>query len=113
MAAQTRAGKIASRIAKKYGIGKCDVCAKEISEALRNIGIEGEIIAISTGTKAGVGSRIMSKSRNEQISNQGYHAGVLVEGKVFDNVHTEGLPLGEWIQDFESRGDMVIESRKF
>lgn len=34
------------------------------------------------------------------ISDNGFHVGVLYEGKIYCNVHPYGLPEQEWVDDF-------------
>ncbi|WP_445012645.1 papain fold toxin domain-containing protein [Aquimarina mycalae] len=44
---------------------------------------------------------MFSKTQNDVISTNGYHYGVEVDGKVFDNIHTGGIDYSDWKADFE------------
>ncbi|WP_432422754.1 papain fold toxin domain-containing protein [Terrimonas ginsenosidimutans] len=42
------------------------------------------------------------------MSENGIHRGVLVEGKVFDNLNSHGMDYKEWIKDFHAARDLKI-----
>jgi hypothetical protein len=73
-------------------------------------GQHGEIIEIR-----GFGGRdfIASGSYDNwrtTITQNGRHVGVNVNGIVFDNIHPNGLPLAEWLRDFDAIGGIIIHS---
>ncbi|MEM0994268.1 MAG: papain fold toxin domain-containing protein [Bacteroidota bacterium] len=103
-------------IAKQFDNLECIECAATIAEALKKEGISGEIIQYHTtlnGKK--VATPIHSDFAEDGISNTGLHQGVLVDGKVYDNIHIEGIDLKKWINDKHHLGDSyIIETiRKF
>ena len=37
------------------------------------------------------------------------HQGVLIGGIVYDNIHTSGIPYAQWVADFFSLGEIILE----
>ncbi len=109
--ARTSAQQTAANAALGYPVLQCEQCATHIRVSLQTAGHHGEIIEIRG---AGGGDFIVSGSCNNwqtTISQNGRHVGVNVDGVIFDNIHPNGLPLAEWLQDFDASGGIVIHSR--
>ena len=81
---------------------QCVECADAIINALKAEGISGEIVTLqANSTKRGF---IWSDTAGKTISENGHHRGVLVDGKVYDNIHTEGIDYDAWRADFDVIG---------
>jgi RHS repeat-associated protein len=89
-------------IAKQFKNLHCADCADAIVDALKKEGISGEIITLQANqTKRGF---IFSETADKIISENGMHRGVLVDGKIYDNIHTEGIDYDDWLKDFDVFG---------
>jgi hypothetical protein len=84
--------RIASRVAGKYGLFECDACAADIIKAL---GRESDACAVRIRPADGT-EFIGLAETNSPISYNRSHVGVQVGGRVFDNLHPEGVPTEEW-----------------
>jgi RHS repeat-associated protein len=104
--------KIAAQAAQpfKNKIGKCEECAAHIKAKMQAAGEHGVVIKIVKPTKAKEYDYIYSDSQGKVISTNGEHFGVLANGLVYDNLHPDGLPRDQWLNDFHSRHGIVIES---
>jgi len=76
-------------------------CAEAIEKALADAGENGTRIIIDTGDAKGNGN-IFSDIAGENISTNGVHVGVEVEGQVFDNITPNGIPKGQWVQSLHT-----------
>ncbi|MEM1119736.1 MAG: papain fold toxin domain-containing protein, partial [Bacteroidota bacterium] len=82
-------GGIIAKTAKKFKNLECVECADAIMDVLKKEGISGEIVTLEANSnKRGF---IWSDFAKKNISENGHHRGVLVDGKVYDNVHPEGI----------------------
>lgn len=90
-------------IARGYGNLKCVEAANAMRSFLLSRNQRGEIVILRfPGAVNGI---VVCKSYmggNEAISYTGMHQGVLYQGLVYDNLHPYGLPMGTWINDFET-----------
>ncbi|RCJ34361.1 hypothetical protein A6770_40865 [Nostoc minutum NIES-26] len=81
----------------------CDQCAAELKAYLQEQGIPGRHIRVETSSKRGVAGIIYDELAGKQIANNGYHEGISIEINgveiVFDDVHVEGLPRDQWLQN--------------
>jgi RHS repeat-associated protein len=104
-----------SEIAKRNSqIFKCMECADEIVSTLKSQGISGQIVDVTTESSKGMRGNIWSDKAGDLISTNGKHRGVLVEGKVFDNVHTEGIDYDTWLKDFHTpSGELKVTKTDF
>lgn len=98
-----------------YGVGISSDKKTENGIVQSTQTIMHEIIAhlvnyIEKGKTNGVQAQIFSKTQNDVISTNGYHYGIEVDGKVFDNIHTEGVDYNTWKSDFELPVGGTIES---
>ncbi len=88
---------------------KCVECADAIIANLKRAGISGKLLQYQTLDEAGnpISRFIISHAQEmvgqlNAISRSGMHRGVLVEGKVYDNIHRSGIDYELWIRDLES-----------
>jgi len=96
-------------VAKQFDNLQCMECSDAIVSALKNEGISGQILEYRTLNAAGKPSatNIVSKTNEaagklDAISTSGVHRGVLTDGKVYDNIHPQGINYSDWVDDFES-----------
>lgn len=102
MAARTPSSIIPS-IAKQFDNFQCVDCADAIMDALKQEGISGEIVTLQARGRMDTQSgNVWSDTAGKNISTNGHHRGVLVDGKVYDNIHTEGIDYNAWKNDFYS-----------
>lgn len=90
-------------IAKHSDNFQCVECSTAIMKASNQEGIIGEIVSFQA--KGDMGKRaenVWSDIGQKTISTNGYHQGVLVNGKVYDNIHTNGIHLDAWKADVHS-----------
>ena len=95
------------RIAGRYGrIGLCGAAARAMARTLRRMGrtpqyaemlfTYGSNVFSHTGRFGGI-----------PISTNGYHVGILADGRVHCNVHPRGLPTTQWFNDFWTPGQLL------
>ena len=94
------------RIAGEYGNKECVQAAKEMMKYLVKKAIPYGVVEIQF--IGGRGYVVSVSNRDRVISDNGYHTGVFVNDRVFCNVHPLGLPLNEWIADFEGTGVKTV-----
>ena len=111
----TKAQKIASKAAQKNAeVFKCKECAADIIKALKKEGLSGEVININTGSSKGMAGNIWSDKAQKVISTNGTHRGILVEGKVFDNLNPNGVKYDDWIKDLHTpTNNLNVTKTKF
>jgi len=83
---------------EKYGNFECKSAAIACIKNLKSNGFGGTVIDLQSSI---ANHSIWSKTAGKVISTNGTHRGVMVNGKVFDNIHKKGTPYAEWIKDFE------------
>jgi len=91
---------IARGAAQGFDIGECIECASAVEQALADVGESGVRIVIDTGDAIGNGN-IFSDIIGENISTNGIHVGVEVEGQVFDNITPNGIPKADWLNSLK------------
>jgi hypothetical protein len=106
---QEKAQQAASKIASRFGVFECDRCAREIAKRL---GRRSDAIfqRLSTADRSDI---IGLADEDKQISASGFHVGVRIGDKVFDNLHHTGVSAHEWADRFvtSTGADLLIESR--
>lgn len=100
------------KITNNHGLFKCFDCADDIVKELKKRGISGEIIDLSV-PKLGKYTFIKSKVKGDFITDEGKHRGILVQGKVYDNIHKEGIEYNTWLDDFEAYTDIKVDRTNF
>ena len=84
---------IISKITRKFDNLECEECAEAVVKELQSLGIKGEIIDVkATVTKYG---GLWSDKEGKVISTNGFHRAILVDGKVYDNIHKTGTNFSE------------------
>ena len=91
-----------SSIATKYKNLECEPCANKLMDCIKNNGINGKKISMSA--QNAYQDIIYSNSFGEAISYNGKHFAIEFNGKVYDNIHPNGIEFNEWISDFDSSG---------
>jgi RHS repeat-associated protein len=103
-----------TKVASKYSeLFTCKECAADLVKTLKKEGVSGEILDIKTNGNKGMALNIWSDSANAVISFNGTHRGVLVEGKVFDNLHPNGIGYEEWLKDLRSPTGYKVDKTPF
>ncbi len=80
-------------ITKKWGDFKCVECADEVKNMLISKGLNGKQLF-----------NIWSDIANKNISTNGFHTGILLDGKVYDNIFKDGILLEDWLTDLHCPG---------
>jgi len=97
------------REAGRHGVGQCAAAAAAMAAILRRNGRRYEQISITFAARTNVVSvsRVLPNLPNQIIATNGFHVGILFNGRVRCNIHPAGLPLSAWLNDFLSiqRGD--------
>ena len=93
-------------IALKHGYGHCDTAAAEMANYLEKRGEEYEILEIRCLPLDPI-PNIWCKSREILVSYNGYHQGVLYQGRVYCTAHPYGVDEGFW------KGDFITPSGRF
>ena len=91
-------------IVQEFGLLKCLECAKAVKRWLKQQGINGIHIKITTADKDDFIVSDRWNNGRESITQNGTHHGIEVRGKVFDNLSQVGLPRRDWLQNFDCRG---------
>lgn len=90
-------------ITEKFGNFECLACADAVIKNLKKADIQGQIVELNAkGNKSRMAGNIYNETVETLISTNGRHRGVLVEGKVYDNIYKNGIELDEWVKKFDS-----------
>jgi Papain fold toxin 2 len=99
-----------SQVTAAFSLLECDKCAIAVLAWLNAQGCPGKVLRLRTKQRSDlyiISDRISS---GESITENGTHYGVIIFGKVFDNLSGEGMPLEEWLNDFHCRsGRFTLE----
>ncbi|MEG3439171.1 papain fold toxin domain-containing protein [Pannus brasiliensis CCIBt3594] len=91
-------------IARRFRRFKCTECVSAIRKRLLFYSRTGKIIKLYTGDAKGKYGYIYHEVLEKTISTNGKHFAIIVvlnnQELVFDNLHSEGLPLEEWLKNF-------------
>lgn len=100
-----------STIAAQYEIFQCQECAEAMKRWLVAQKIEGVLIRL----RAYDGNFIISERTGGDvaISQNGFHYGVEVRGKIFDNLPMTGLAKQVWLNDFDCIGGFEVIETQF
>ena len=95
---------VASDAAQGFGDFQCKECTDSIVNAMKQKGLNGEILDIRTISRQGQPSyhNIYSDSLGRNISTNGTHRAVRVGNTVFDNLHPNGIPFDQWLNDLKA-----------
>jgi hypothetical protein len=97
-------------IVGRFSLLECDRCAKAVLEWLEARGIQGTLLRVRTryGEDYIISTRLENQGITESITVNGTHYGVEVEGRVFDNLSSYGLPREDWILDFHCLSEQFV-----
>lgn len=100
-----------ARIASQYRIFECEACAYEIRKWLKRKHIAGTYLTI----RARMGDFIISTrvGGHTSITLNGFHYGVEVRGKVFDNLPDTGVSKEVWLNDFACFAGFELTEESF
>jgi phosphopantetheinyl transferase len=94
------------RIARGFELFECVQCAQAIRQFLREKGITGKQIQLSTGSGRKPYCNIYHEDLKENISQNGRHAAIAVvidgEEVIFDNIHPQGISRRAWLSKLYS-----------
>ena len=97
-------------IAISYPLLECDKCAIALIQWLQSRGINGKILRLRTRRRSETFITSKRYGVQESITENGTHYGVEVQGWVFDNLGSVGLPRDIWLKDFECiSGSFIIQ----
>jgi hypothetical protein len=99
---------IAARAAQGYPVLQCQECAENIRDALVATGFRGQLVELRS---PGIRPYIICLSYNGgqcTITLNNRHVGVRVGDLVFDNLHPDGMPFDDWVQDFDAVGGVAV-----
>ncbi len=87
----------AANISRKYGNYDCVSCITELA-----LSLPGKILKIDVRTVTHTRPFIMHVSlyQDSAISDTGIHYGFLYDGKVYDNIHHDGIERSIWVTNF-------------
>jgi hypothetical protein len=83
---------------------RCMECAEEIKNMLIGKGLKGQQVKVQYSAQ----HWIWSDFARDSISQNGFHTGILFEGKIYDNIHTNGISLEDWLNDLDSLGERTV-----
>ena len=106
-------GEKIAKIASTFPRYECKACAAAIVQQLQKDGVKGKILDFKTATNQGSYGNIWSDTARKNISTNGEHRAVMVDGIVYDNIHPNGIPYAQWKNDFHSIGDYKITETNF
>lgn len=86
------ARKALETIAGQFGWGECKECANALVDAARNQGLSGTRIDV----RAPGAGNIWSDINGRNISTNGDHSAVEIDGLVYDNINHGGVPRAQW-----------------
>jgi hypothetical protein len=98
-------------IIRKFDLYECAKCAEAILEWAETQGIEKTLIRLKTRYRDEdfiVSDRMAKIGVLDSITKNGIHYGVRIQGQVFDNLSTGGMPLPDWIEDFHCPSEAFI-----
>ena len=92
-------------IARQHGQFQCAEAARAMATHLQRSGHQVQFAEfLFSGRSYVVSDSSPIFGPNVPISETGYHIGVLFNNRVFCNVHPQGLPTGQWFNDFHGIG---------
>ena len=92
-------------ILKRYGKYKCKEAAAALEKMLLDSNTRSNLITIQYRGGRGY---IWSNSKQDVISENGFHCGTEINGIVYCNIHPYGLPVQDWLSDFEATGERHV-----
>jgi hypothetical protein len=101
---------VAASAAQGFQVLQCQECADKVKATLVAAGHHGEVVEL----RGGAGKRFMAclsyDGGQTTITENGRHVGVRVGDVAFDNLHPNGVPYDQWLQDFDAIGGIRIHA---
>lgn len=100
----------------EFRIMNCVRCADQIVKSLQRAGIAGRRIHVQAyvpGTERRAVTNIYSDRAGKNISENGVHEAVEVDGIVYDNMNRDGLPRSQWQGDLYSPFELRFTEEAF
>ena len=100
-----------SKIVRNFSLLECDKCAQAVIKWLEANNIEFTILRLKTRYTDEdyiISERLERRGVTESITVNGQHYGVEIQGRVFDNLSTEGMSRGDWLKDFHCSSEKFI-----
>ncbi|NJL89422.1 MAG: hypothetical protein HC916_06175 [Coleofasciculaceae cyanobacterium SM2_1_6] len=95
-----------TRIASCYGVFQCIECSQAIRSFLISKNLHGKRIKLSLERRDLPWAVIYDLRREQQISTNGYHEGILIilneQEIIFDNMNNGGVSRQEWLENLTS-----------
>ena len=91
------------KIVKSFSLLQCDKCALAVIAWLNKNKIAYKIIRLKTRYDDEdfiISERLERQGITESITVNGNHYGVEIQGRVFDNLSSEGMLRDDWVNDF-------------
>jgi len=102
------------RIAGRYGrVGLCGAAALAMARALRRMGRTPLYAEILFEYRREVFSYTGRFGPTIPISDNGYHVGIMVDGRIHCNVHPQGVQAAVWFNDFWTPGHIWGTEQKW
>lgn len=94
---------IAASAARGFPVFECRACAANIRKALIAAELHGQLVELRTRRERYKFIICFSYQNGQTtVTETGRHVGARVGDNVFDNLHPDGMPYDEWVQDFEA-----------
>ena len=97
-----------SNIAGKYDNLKCVEAANEMKDYLVKNGLQG----IQVSIKYQRDFIVSDTYGTEAISKNGFHTGIMYDGIIYDNIHSNGIPYLDWLNDINGVGQRTITTEE-
>lgn len=101
------------KIVNNFSLLQCDKCASSVVAWLKQNKIPYKIIRLKTRYDDEdfiISERLERQGITESITVNGNHYGVEIQGRVFDNISSEGMLRDDWVNDFHCPSeDFIVE----
>lgn len=100
-----------SMIVSKFKLYECVECAEAVLAWLKENKIEGKLVRLKTRYEDEdfiLSDRMESIGVLNSITQNGFHYGVEVRGRIFDNLSRQGLSVEEWQKDFHCASEAFV-----
>jgi hypothetical protein len=89
---------------------QCQECADAVRDALLAAGHGGQLVELRAAGGRDFMVCLSFDGGQATITLNGRHVGVRVSDLAFDNLHPDGLPYDEWLQDFDAVGGVQVQA---
>src|SRR5688572_24440532 len=109
MVSMEEAIRVARAAARGFKLYKCFECADSIRNEMTRLGQPGEVIVLRAAGHVDLMACLSYDGGRTSITQTGVHCGVRIGDLVFDNLHPDGLPYQDWLNDFAAMTSVRIE----